>query len=190
MALPPAYQRVGPFNTGRLPPADYLHEPGTGIKGWYQYGVRRKVKKPYYHLVWPKDKDRGNLGRLKDILQGKGPDIHLSISAQKNDHMHNRPVHGIWSNWPHLDSRISGRYPFPGQHNFKKGPWWVGDSSKQYNFRTRKYEHYHRDMWTDAIWQGPHKNSKWPHQFRDDNGMWLQDKAWHPRAPGQKMKNI
>lgn len=191
MLLPPYYIQVGPRNDGKFAPADYLHLPEMGIKGWYQEGVRRRKVKPYYHLVWPKDKDRGNFGRLKDILQGKGPAIHLSISAQKNDHATNRPLHGRWTHWEDLDSRFDDPYndDWPGQYSFK-GPCWVSDGSKKYNFYTRKYEDYHPKMWTDAIWQGPHKNTKWPDQYRRVTGTWQQDINWKPYAPFQKMSKI
>ncbi|KAF2444918.1 hypothetical protein P171DRAFT_286172 [Karstenula rhodostoma CBS 690.94] len=191
MPLPPGYSYKGfNGNRGKLAPAEYVRNYHTGVKGWEQGGVRRRKVKPYYHLVWPKDKDRGNLGRFKDILQGKGPDIHLSISAQKHDYMVNRPLRGRWSNWERLDPRLSGPNPWPGQYNALKAPCWVGDASKKYNFHTRKYEDFHHGMWTDAIWQGPNKNSDWPDQYRDVYGVWRQDRHWQPRAPGQKMKNI
>lgn len=188
MLYPPQYISAGRRRDGRLDPAEYVDVP-TIPRGWYQAGARRKKVKPYYHLIWPKDKDRGKLGRLKDILQGKGPDIHLSISAQKNDHLHNRQLRGRWSNWPGFDRRVSGVNVWPGQFTLRD-PFWVGDGSTQYNFFTRKYEGFHPAMWSDAIWQGPHKNSQWPDQYRDVNGKWRQDDGWDPRRPGQNMRNI
>ncbi|KAF9740235.1 hypothetical protein PMIN06_007039 [Paraphaeosphaeria minitans] len=185
--IPPHYNFHGPYNNGKLLPAVLRHYPNYGMKGWTQGGVFRTEVKPYYHLVWPKDKDRGKLGRLKDILQGKGPDIHLSISAQKNDYMWNRPVKERWSGW--RINRSGSLYGWPGQKRLQ-GPPWVGKQTKLYDFCTRKYDDWHPDMWTDAIWQGPRKNSEWPHQIRDVSGMWYQNDSWNPFAPGQKMKNI
>lgn len=168
-------------------PAIFQYDPKYNIKGWTQGGVPRRKVKPYYHLVWPKDKDRGKFGRLKDILQGKGPEMYLSIGAQKHDYAWNRPVKERWSGW-HLD-RSGDLYFWPGQASLK-GPCWVGKQSKYYNFHTRKYEDWHPNMWTDAIWQGPRKESEWPHQIRNVDGMWFEEMSWDPLVPGQKMSKI
>ncbi|OAG08208.1 uncharacterized protein CC84DRAFT_562426 [Paraphaeosphaeria sporulosa] len=183
---PPCYNLQGPYNNGKLLPAIFRSYPNYGMKGWTQGGVVRREVNPHYHLVWPKDKDRGKLGRFKDILQGKGPDIHLSISAQKNDYMWNRPVKEWWSGW--RLNRSGSLYGWKGQ-KYLKGPPWVGKQSRFYDFCTRRYEDWHPDMWTDAIWQGPRKNSNWPHQIRDVYGVWHEDDSWDAGAPGQKMKN-
>lgn len=195
---PPDYRRVGLNNDGRMPPAEVVQFSTKSKPVWFQGDAQRRVKKPYYHLVWPKDKNRGMFGRLKDVLQNKGPDIYLSVSARKNEYSTNRPLHGRWSNWPLLDPRITGSISdlWPGQHKFS-GPCWVSnskvfgrDANKRYNFQTRKYEDEHPGMWTDAIWQGPHKDSNWPDQYRNRRGLWLQDDNWDPSFPGQDINDI
>ena len=194
----PAYAYVGRNNRGRLNPAEVLDSPGAGKPAWWQFGARRTLTepRPFYHLVWPKDKKRGRMGRLKDIIQGKGPDIHLTMSANKHDYMTNRPLHGRWSGWETLDQRMRpGPSMWQGQYKLP-APCWVKNTSAfgrkpamLYNFATRKFEKFHPSMWTDAIWQGPHKHDGWPDQHRDVFGHWWEDRNWDPSAPGQNMRS-
>ncbi|KAF1978497.1 hypothetical protein BU23DRAFT_449678 [Bimuria novae-zelandiae CBS 107.79] len=160
---------------------------------WFQCGAKRRVKHPYYHLVWPKDKDRGKFGRLKDILQGKGPDIHLTMSAKRQDYDNNRPLHGNWTGWDYLDWRITGLPgipPWPGQFQFP-GPSWADRKPwMKYNFKTRKYESLDPIMCTGAIWQGPRKNTDFPDQYRNVWGDWRQNNSWNPAGPGQDINDI
>jgi hypothetical protein len=187
--LPFWYSSRRPYHRGKLMPAIFNYDPKYNIKGWTQDGVPRRKVKGHYHLVWPKDKDRGKFGRFKDIIQNKGPDIYLSIGAQKHDYTWNRPVKERWSGW-HLD-RSGSLYDWPGQFVHKElEPFWVGKQSKYYNFHTRKYEDWHPGMWTDAIWQGPGKNSDYAVQVRNVDGMWYKEQSWDPRVPGQKMSQI
>ncbi|KAK3203277.1 hypothetical protein GRF29_112g746355 [Pseudopithomyces chartarum] len=189
----PSYINVGFSNYGRSGPPELLQTSKYRKPTWFQDGVRKRPKdgKPFYHLVWPKDKKMNMFGRLKDIIQGKGPDIHLAYSARKKDYATNRPLHGRWSGWEHLDRRMRpGPKMWAGQYELE-GPFWVNNTSLGgrhpamfYNFATRKYEPYHHKMWTDAIWQGPYEKIM-PDQYRTVRGTWRQDRNWNPSAPGQ-----
>lgn len=187
----PSYVNVGLYNRGRLKPAELLQVPGRTKPIWVQDGVNKRLKeKPHYHLVWPRDRKTTMFGRLKDIIQGKGPDIHLSYSALKEDYSTNRPLHGRWSGWEYLDPRLQpGPNMWPGQYKFG-GPPWVNntkllgrDPAMLYNFGTRKYERYHSNMCSGAVWQGPYMKFNLPDQYRTVRGSWKQDRNWIPSTP-------
>jgi hypothetical protein len=163
----------------RSRPAEY--NPGLG--GWYQDGRRVQNVKPSRVFIWPKDGRNGSSwGRIKDILQNKGPDIHIAISASKNDHMHNRQRRPRWSGHTRLDSRgpdssISSACA-PWTRNAGLGGRTPGLS---YDFRTRRYIRPDPDMWTDAKWQAePNAQHVYPEAVRDDCGVWWQDNYYSP----------
>ncbi|OCK85827.1 hypothetical protein K432DRAFT_286107 [Lepidopterella palustris CBS 459.81] len=144
-------------------PAEFI--PGHG---WYQGGNRRHGVKPHYAFIWPKDGKRGTtLGRWKDIIHGTGPDIHISISADKKDHMHNRQRRARWAKWTHLDDR--------GPDGALRDPVWAR-KPKRYDFRTRKYCYPCSRTWTDARWgDEPNDHFPFPYAIRDTLGQWWQD---------------
>ncbi|KAF2645086.1 hypothetical protein P280DRAFT_514539 [Massarina eburnea CBS 473.64] len=163
----------------KVPPAQYIPSiPGTLWKGgWIQDGEVRRVKKPHYHWIWPKDGRQGSkLGRVKELLQGKGPDMHIAISADKMDYMHNRQRRAKWGNHLNIDGN-------QGPETLS-APWWVGsgivggrDNRLKYDYWTSKYVKPYEGMWTDAIWQGPNRKTPWPEQYRDVYGYWWMDIA-------------
>ncbi|KAF2788480.1 hypothetical protein K505DRAFT_201995, partial [Melanomma pulvis-pyrius CBS 109.77] len=149
------------------------HRPAEYVEGegWYQGGHRLRRVKPYKHLIWPRDGKRGSTwGRMKDIIQGKGPDIHVALSADKTDYMWNRPRRARWSRHTNLDDRgpdAALKYEFP----------WARreDTMKCYDFRTRKYCRPNRYMWTDAVWPDePNDEFVYPYAMRDIRGEWIQ----------------
>ncbi|KAF2205004.1 hypothetical protein GQ43DRAFT_363346 [Delitschia confertaspora ATCC 74209] len=149
-------------------PAEYL--PG---EGWFQGGHRRRVKKPHYHFVWPKDGKRGGtMGRWKDILGNKGPDIHVTISADKNDYMYNRQRKDRWAGWSIFDDeeRPDG--------SLKYKPSWVRpfrQPGKRYDFHTRKYGSPTYASWTGVRWQPePNEGIKYPSALRNYEGKWYE----------------
>ncbi|KAF2712323.1 hypothetical protein K504DRAFT_371777 [Pleomassaria siparia CBS 279.74] len=148
----------------RHQPAEYFE----GV-GWFQNGHRRHRVKPHKHFIWPKDGQRGStLGRWKDILQGKGPDIHIALSADKMDYMWNRQRRTRWGRHTNLDDGGpdgSLRYELP----------WIGRSGTDtcYDFRTRKYGKPNRNMWTDALWP-EERNWAYPYAMKNVKGEWAQ----------------
>ncbi|KAF2115793.1 hypothetical protein BDV96DRAFT_56455 [Lophiotrema nucula] len=147
-------------------PAEYVKG-----HGWFQTGVKRRVKKPYHHWIWPKDGRRdGKWGRIKDILSNKGPDIHVSISADKMDYMHNRQRKSRWANHTNLDDRGPDGY-------LGDAPWARRGMDEAYDFHPyeRRYRRPHRDMWTDAMWGAPGvklQGFDYPHAYRNIFGEW------------------
>jgi hypothetical protein len=150
-------------------PAEFTRE-----EGWFQHGQRTRVKKPYYHFIWPKDGRNGSKwGRAKDILTGKGPDIHVTVSKDRMDYMHNRQCKSTWARHLPLDDR---------RHDYKgtlKSPWGRLSGSRRgvaYDFLTRTYRRPDWKMMTDARWrEGPEgRKDPMPVEFRDYVGNWWQ----------------
>ncbi|ORY14803.1 hypothetical protein BCR34DRAFT_466807, partial [Clohesyomyces aquaticus] len=143
-------------------------------QGWVQGGhKRRDVKKPYYHFIWPKDGKNGRTwGRWKDVLQGKGPDIHVTISANKNDYMYDRQRKSRWAGHTNLDDRdpdFTLGYQFPWTRKARPS-----DAYKAYDFQTRKYTRPYKRMWTDVVWQDdPNDHFQYPSAFKDVYGRWM-----------------
>ena len=139
--------------------------------GWYQGGHRRHRVKPHYHFVWPKDgKRNGTLGRFKDILKNQGPDIHVTVGADKNEHMFHRPRKSRWASWTHLDDR--------GPDGSLPAPFWVQPfrpSAKSYDFLTRKYQKRSAYSLSDALWPpGAGDRYPFPQAYRNVFGEWSQ----------------
>lgn len=111
------------------------------------------------------------MGRLKDILQNKGPDVHVAVSAHKKDYMHNRPRKAEWARHWDLDDR--GPFGELHDHSHLQG--------KAYDFKTRKFRHHYPGMWTDAKWQPePNEKIKYPKALRNVWGEWFQNPHYVP----------
>jgi hypothetical protein len=145
-------------------------------------------------FVWPKDGRNGTTwGRFKDILQNKGPDIYLTINADKQDYIHNRPLKDRWAGYARFDD-VDGSWPFSS----KLAPWTqkgiLGGRMPglKYDFRTRKYGVPSPRMWTNAVWQPePRKNkhNRYPEAYCDINGDWFQDYHYVPQVFGGPVSN-
>lgn len=99
---------------------------------------------------------------MKDILQDKGPDIHITLSANKMEYMNNRQTRSRWSDWTCIDDRdkdlsMSSEKYAPWTHSFVLGGRSPGQS---YDYRTRKYGHPDKYTWTDAKWQPEHSGAE------------------------------
>ena len=178
---PPFFHRVP--SPWRHRPARYIRGQPHISNGWYQ--DERKLRHPKISkaFIWPKDGRNGSkLGRMKDILQGKGPDIFVGSAADARDFVAKRPSRSQWSKHVNLDDRFSE----PAFNPTKFAPWTEGgvlsggrSREMVYDFRTRKYVDRHPRMWTDARWQpDPYKNRKWnmfPEALRDVYGGWWQN---------------
>jgi hypothetical protein len=164
---------------------------------WIQDGRILRDVKASKAFVWPKDgKNSTTWGRLKDILKNQGPDIYLTMNADKHDYMQNRPLRGRWAGHSNLDGLDVDR-PYP-MGSEKYAPWTMKGilggrmPGLAYDFRTRKYEVPHRFMWTDALWQpDPRKNKHnlYPEAFRDIYGQWFQDSHYLPQRDGGPVHN-
>ncbi|KAF2262606.1 hypothetical protein CC78DRAFT_312588 [Lojkania enalia] len=167
--------------TGVFVPVDHpwRHRPaeyGGPRVGWVHGGHHRRVKTKYKHFIWPKDKPGGKRNRFMDILKGEGPDIHVTISADKNDYMFNRQRKARWSRHTNLDDRG------PDAALKYQPPWIEGrrGTDMRYDFKTRRYRRPYRTMWTDALWgDEPTKDFQYPYAWRDIEGQWYQ---WHKGA--------
>jgi hypothetical protein len=155
------------FGASRDRPAEFF----KGY-GWLQDERRKRVRKPHYHFIWPKDGQNGSKwSRAKDILTGKGPDIHVTVSANKMDYMHHRHRKETWGNHLNIDDRRHeplATLQAPWANRFRRDP------NFRYDFLTRTYRRPDRHMMTDAIWKEgvSRKQCPFPRAFRDSNGDW------------------
>ncbi|KAJ4382162.1 hypothetical protein N0V86_002493 [Didymella sp. IMI 355093] len=167
-----------------MPHRSNIKEYSRDHRAWIQDGKKFRGIKSHKALIWPKDGRNGSKwGRMKDILQDKGPDIHIAISADKMDYMKNRQHKSRWADWTCLDNRdrdvsMSSVTYAPWTHNGALGGRAPGLS---YDFRTRKYGTADRHTWTDVKWQ-PEPNCKnlYPEAFRSYYGDWYQDRNYIP----------
>jgi hypothetical protein len=168
-----------------------------------QDGRKLRNVKATNALVWPKDGRRSTTwGRFKDILQNKGPDMYLTINADKHDYMHNRPTRARWAGHTNIDDRaLENSWTF----NSRKYAPWVGKtmlsgrrSDLNYDFRTRKYQVENAFTWTDATWHPePRKNKRnlnsypylYPEAVRDIYGEWYQNYNYMPQELGGPTDN-
>jgi hypothetical protein len=175
--------------------AEYVRgQPGVS-RGWYQDGRKLRNVKASKAFIWPKDGKRGSTwGRMKDVLQNKGPDIFVAFGARPTDCVSNRPTRSQWSRHNHLDDR-GKTFSFGSRKFAPFARAGLGSRSPQlsYDFRTRKYTRPYWDTWTDAIWQQePYKNRKWnsyPEAIRDVHGHWFQDSQHLPQFLGGDVDN-
>ena len=172
----------------------FKHRPAQWCperRKWLQDGRILNKVKPSKAFVWPKDGKRGTTwGRFKDILQNKGPDIYLTLNAEKHDYMHNRPSRARWAGHTDLDDpRPESSCPL----NYRKyAPWVQRHSAVAYDFRTRKYLLPHQEMWTDVVWQPKGtawKGNVYPEAVRDNYGEWWQDFNYMPCELGGPVSN-
>ncbi|KAJ4316315.1 hypothetical protein N0V94_005524 [Neodidymelliopsis sp. IMI 364377] len=176
--LPAFYPAIMPY---RAPVKEYSREH----RAWIQNGRKFRNIKSSKAFIWPKDGRNGSKwGRMKDILQDKGPDIHVAISADKMDYMTNRQRRSRWSGWTCLDDRnpdlaLSSKKYAPWTNNAALGGRAPGLS---YDFRTRKYVKADEGTWTDASWQQePNAQHTYPEAVRNFYGGWFQDRNYDPR---------
>jgi hypothetical protein len=164
---------------------------------WMHDGRVLRNVKTTNALVWPKDGRRNTTwGQLKDILQNKGPDMYLTINADKHDYMHNRPTRARWAGHTNLDDRgLENSCKFSTR---KHAPWagkrMLGGRKPDlsYDFRTRKYHEEHRQTWTDALWQPEPRTNKWnpyPEAIRNIYGEWFQNYNYVPQELGGPISN-
>jgi len=166
-----------------MPHRSNVKEYSQDHRAWIQDGKKFRGIKAQKAFVWPKDGRNGSKwGRMKDILTDIGPDIHITMSADKMDYMKNRQSRSRWAGWTCLDDRdrdvaMSSRYA-PWIHNAALGGRKPGLS---YDFRTRKYGKHNKFTWTDVKWQ-PEPNGKhvYPEAFRSVTGDWYQDDHYVP----------
>jgi hypothetical protein len=175
--------------------AEYVRgEPGVS-RGWYQDGRKLRNVKASKAFIWPKDGKRGSTwGRMKDVLQNKGPDIFVAFGARPTDCVSNRPPRAQWSGHSHLDDR-GMTFSFNSKKFAPFARAGLGSRSHgvRYDFATRKYTTPYRGMWSDAIWQQePHKKDKWhkyPEALRTVDGHWWQDARQLPQFRGGPRDN-
>lgn len=141
--------------------------------GWVQGARRLRKHKNHYALVWPKDGKRGSkMGRLKDILNCKGPDMFVVIGGRKGEIHEDRPTRGRWTRWtPDMDEER--------QDEALAEPWWVRPFREQrpelrYDFRSRTYRMPRPTTWTNALYRQPNRPNEMPYALRDVRGQWLR----------------
>jgi hypothetical protein len=98
-------------------------------------------------FIWPRDPlPVGKWGfgrRLKDVLQGKGPDIFIGDI----DTPFIRPTRGRWSRWPDI-------YGDPGAHHALPPILPFTDrGEKRYDFRKRRYRVPRHNTWSYVAYQ-------------------------------------
>lgn len=172
------------FYPATMPRKSSVKEYSREHRAWIQDGRKYRNIKSSKAFIWPKDGRNGSKwGRLKDILQDKGPDIHIAISADKMDYMQNRQRRSRWSGWTCLDDRdtdlsMSSKKYAPWTSNGALGGRAPGLS---YDFRTRKYGKANKYTWTDVKWQQePSAQHTYPEALRSFHGNWYQDQHYVP----------
>lgn len=131
--------------------------------------VPRRPRKRGSQFVWPRDKPHSSiLGRWKDVLSGKGPDVWVTRRGSDGPH---RPVWSGWRGpgWDNLGYKYVDGPDGPDQ------PLARGrDKTKKFNFRTRKFEHLSPEMWTDVKYCRQHRKPIWTRKI-------IMDEDWyHP----------
>lgn len=162
---------------------------------WYQDGRELRNVKASKALIWPKDgRNSTTWGRVKDIFLSRGPDIFLTVNADKHDYMRNRPSKDRWAGYSSFDGAHGPAHVRSGD----SAPWTQKGSlggrmpGLKYDFRTRKYEVPVWASWTDAVWQPePRKNksNRYPEAYRDVHGDWFQDLHYRPWYRGGPVHN-
>ncbi|KAF2086580.1 hypothetical protein K490DRAFT_15041, partial [Saccharata proteae CBS 121410] len=134
-------------------------------RGWMRGGRPVRNIKPHYSFIWPRDGHQP-LHRLRDILTNRGPDIHLSITADKRLRPFDRPTKSRWSEWTVFDDAEG-----VANDNSIEGPAWAKrEGGKKYDFRTRRWRRPEVGCWSDVAWEGGW--GKWPRAMRDVEGRW------------------
>lgn len=145
------------------PSTSYI-DPNWG--GWWppplppaQPPGKRKLQ-----VVWPRDKKQKGahtLGRFWDVLSGKGPDMWVGQRGVEG------PTRPEWSRWDIGDKW--GTYNNLGYRDNRDKvapPWGPGQAAehKLYNFKTRRYEAPHPNIWSDVKWD---RKGKYPRYVRN-----------------------
>jgi hypothetical protein len=112
--------------------------------------------------VWPKDKERGQFGRLKDVLTKKGPGIWIARDG-------GGPHRPIWSNWTNLTPAGFG-FDNLGYRDERDELNPIRDHRIKYDFLTRKYKPKNMNMWSDVKWRRG-SNPAPPWYYRDAVGI-------------------
>jgi hypothetical protein len=143
--------------------------------GWVQGPHQLRRFKPHYAWVWPKDGKNGSrLGRLKDIITQRGPDMFVVASGRKGDALSDRPTRSRWSRWTNLSYEETRPDEALGE------PFWVKSQRQNhperlYDYRTRKYKLPKWNSWTDARYRrSPNARDRLPYALRDVDGQWIQ----------------
>ena len=95
---------------------------------WPNDGRRRKAEHPEARV------HRSRFDGFKDILTGKGPDIHV---GDINDRW-GRPHFGQWARWPEWDR-------WTPYDNFVPAAPWARRDRKRYDLKRRKYRNWGAD---------------------------------------------
>lgn len=105
----------------------------------------------HHALVWPNDGKRGKLGRLADILTGKGPDMFLASNPNRQPDAADGPSRARWTGFPASDYQAeqimdasSWRGNMPGTRRRQDKPF--------YDMQSRRYV---RQPW-DGMWVDKH----------------------------------
>lgn len=129
--------------------------------------------------IWPNDgKRKGSWGRVRDVLTGKGPDIHIGKLEHAWDLRQSR-----WSRWPEYDLQaiFNDHSKPPAKHADRK--------DKRYNFKTRRYEKPkllekpERQAWSYARWSS-HRKNPYLLEYRDIHGRWFVEPDPDHGVPG------
>lgn len=115
--------------------------------------------------IWPNDGQRqGMFGGIKDVLTGKGPDMHLGLLDTRD------VARSRWSRWPEYDCErfFNDSSLPPARHADRK--------NQRYNFRKRRYEDkpspfLNDTRWSDVRWCAD-REDLFPLEFRDTAGRW------------------
>ncbi|KAK3078070.1 hypothetical protein LTS18_008521 [Coniosporium uncinatum] len=173
-------------------PAFQIHGPPIDVDpihgGWQRGGVRLPGHKPKWAMVWPRDGKNGSyMGRWKDIITGKGPDMYVG-SHRGRGYGWDKPSRGQWSKWANNPA-------YPGipleawERNTRTTsmPWAQRSSERPYDFLRREYAKPKPYTWTDARWPDePNGQYKQPAAYRCGHGDWFGiNHAWQGGAPLQ-----
>lgn len=140
-------------------------------------GRRAKPQKPRLAFVWPKDGKRTTtMGRLADIMQNRGPDIHVMTHRGQRGNLSlgwDAPRRGQWSRWAELDDNPENELAGNFCRVAPPMPWARRGPAKKYDFRTRKWVNLRNDLWSDVEWEaGARTNDQIPRRWRDADGYW------------------
>lgn len=139
---------------------------------------RRYEKKWNKQFVWPRDVKYddgrwGPLDRCKDLMTGKGPDIHIAD-------LHSRqPFHPVYSNWktPGYHDPNDGRLQWTNRGYYFRtddenlSPFKAArrEDGKKYDHRSRRYRTPGPGVWSDVV-RGKHRGDG-PRYYRDHLGI-------------------
>ena len=145
------------------------------------FSRNKASESPIKGFIWPRDPYPGPRGRSwfrnrvsawHDVLTGKGPDIFIG----RLDNLDHRPSRARWSRWSDL---------YPDWDDTSAPPFWGAyRGDKRYNFRTRRYEYPHTEMWSDVGYCQRRKHKRIPIGFHNFVGMPFSLMGAHVDADG------